>query len=97
MRIVKRGTLIAFWEQHAETEQPLKSWWKEVKKADWSSSNEVLLAYSKAKILQGHRVRFEISGGNYRLIVKFNYHYRMGYIRFIGTHAEYDRIDAETI
>src|SRR5689334_19165191 len=89
MNVIKRATLEAFWIEHPETEQSLKEWFQSAKKADWTCMNDILRTYSKAKPLNGERVRFEICGGNYRLVVAFKFSARMAFIKFIGTHAEY--------
>jgi len=68
-----------------------------VKKAKWSSPEDVKRHFRNASIIGGNRVVFNIAGNKYRLVVKFNYPYRLGYIRFIGTHGQYDQIDAEFI
>jgi mRNA interferase HigB len=97
MNVIKRPTLEAYWREHPETEQPLKEWFQTVKHSEWTCMNDVTATYSKAKPLNGERVRFEICGGNYRLIVAFKFSARIAFVKFIGTHAEYDRIDALTI
>ena len=97
MRVIKQSTLVEFYKVHAETEQALKSWHLLVKAANWSCMNDIMETLPKAVILNGERVRFEICGGNYRLVVAFFFPARMAWIKFIGTHAEYDRIDALTV
>ena len=94
MRIIARNTAIAFWERHPETKASLLHWLHVVKAATWHSANEVQAAFSKAKALNGDRVRFEVAGGDYRLIAAFDFRRGIVFIKFIGTHAEYDRIDA---
>lgn len=97
MRIIAKKTLREFWDGHANAKQPLMAWHKEVEKAKWNSLNDLKLAYPNASILQNNRVVFNIKGNNYRLIVKINLDYHICWIRFIGTHAEYDKINANTI
>ena len=97
MRIIARRTLKVFWERHRDAEQPLRAWFKAAEAADWASPADVKAAYATASILRGNRVCFDIAGNRYRLIVRINYPYRVVYIRFVGTHAEYDRIDANSI
>ncbi len=97
MRIIARKTLRDFWRVHADSEQPLRAWFHEAKNADWAQPSDVKDRYRHASILGDDRVVFDIAGNKYRLIVKINYPYRVVYIRFIGMHAEYDRIDAETV
>jgi mRNA interferase HigB len=82
---------------HPQVEQPLKRWHDYVRKAAWSSPADVKRDYQTADILPDNRVVFNISSNNYRLIVKIEYRFQDVYVRFIGTHAEYDRIDATTI
>lgn len=86
-----------FYEKHRDSEQALKAWYHDAKRLEWKSREEVKRQYVTASILKDNRVVFNIKGGHYRLIVKFNYKYRHAWIRFIGTYAAYNRIDAETI
>ena len=97
MRIIARGTLRDFWEVNADAEQPLKAWFKEAESADWEKPQDIKAVYGNASVIGDNRVVFNIGGNKYRLIVKFNYPYRIGYIRFLGTHAEYDDEDAESV
>ena len=97
MRIVARGTLRDFWQSNADAEQPLKAWFREAASADWGTPQEVKNRYGNASVVGNNRVVFNIAGNKYRLVVKFNYAHRVGYIRFIGTHADYDEVDAENI
>lgn len=96
-RIVSKKALIEFWIKHPDSEQYLKTWYETAKTANWSSPNDVKKTYAKASVLRDSRVVFNIKGNSYRLIVKFNYGRQWAFIRFVGTHAEYDRINAETI
>lgn len=97
MRVIAKKILRDFLEAHADSEQQLKSWFQETIKAEWKSLNEIKQEYPSASILTDNRVVFNIKGNNYRLIVKINYDYHMVWIRFIGTHAEYDKINANKI
>src|SRR5258707_7066530 len=97
MRIIAKSTLRAFWTRHPDAEEPLLAWYREVEKEDWSQPAQVKEKYRSASIVKGSRVVFNIKGNDYRLVVKINYPYRMIYIRFIGTHAEYDGINAVEI
>jgi len=97
VRIVARKTIKDFREANREAEQPLKSWFREVERADWATPHEVKLAYRNSSVIGNGRIVFNIAGNKYRLVVKFNYAYRVSYIRFIGTHVHYDAIDAENI
>ena len=97
MRVIAKKILRGFWEKHSDREQQLKAWFKEVSKAKWKNPNEIKSEYPSASILNNNRICFNIKGNNYRLIVKINYEYQMVWIRFIGTHGEYDKIDANEI
>lgn len=97
MRVLSFNTLAVFWTRHPETESSLTHWYQLVSAAAWASSNDVMLSFPKAKVLNAERVRFEIAGGNYRLIVAFKFKSQIAFIKFIGTHAEYDRIDPLTV
>jgi mRNA interferase HigB len=97
LRVVAKKVLREFWQIHSETEQSLKSWYQEAEKAEWKNPNEIKKAYPSASILSGNRFVFNIKGNKYRLIVKINFDYSMVWIRFIGTHSEYDKINATEI
>jgi mRNA interferase HigB len=97
MRIVAKRTLREFWGQYPEAEEPLLAWYREVEKEDWDGPAKVKEKYRSASIIKGSRVVFNIKGNDYRLVVKINYPYRMIYIRFVGTHAEYDEINVEEV
>lgn len=96
-RIVAKSTLREFWERHADSEQYLKTWYDTAKSAKWSTPNDVKQTYVSASILKDGRVVFNIKGNSYRLIVKFSYGKQWAFIRFVGTHDEYDKIDANTV
>ena len=96
-RIFSKGTLKDYWELHADCEQHLKTWYDTAMNADWKCPGNVKRTYSSASILKGGRMVFNIKGNTYRLIAKINFEKQWVFIRFIGTHAEYDKIDAETI
>ena len=96
-RIIAKSTLREFWEKHADAEQYLKTWYDTAKNSKWNSPNDIKKAYVSASILKNNRVVFNIKGNTYRLIVKFNYERQWAFIRFIGTHTEYDKIDANKI
>ncbi len=97
MRIISRKTLKAFWLTHPDARQALQAWYADVKQADWRSPSDVKRIYRNASILPNHRIVFNIKGNRYRLVVAVNYHVGIVYIRFVGTHAEYDKIDATRI
>jgi mRNA interferase HigB len=97
LRIIANKILREFWEIHPDCEQQLKSWFKETNKAEWKNLNEIKGEYPSASILINNRVVFNIKGNKYRLIVKINFDYEMVWVRFIGTHAQYDKINANNI
>jgi mRNA interferase HigB len=97
MRVIAKKILREFWTIHPNCEQQLKSWYQEASNACWLNSNQIKTDYPSASILNDNRIVFNIKGNNYRLIVKINYDYQMIWIRFIGTHAAYDKIDADNI
>jgi mRNA interferase HigB len=97
VRIIAKRTLREFWRRVPQAEEPLSAWYADAHKADWTSPDTIKRRYRSASILPGNRVVFNIGGNKYRLVARINYFYRVVYIRFIGTHAEYDRIDAETV
>ena len=97
MRVISKKTLREFWIKHNNCEESLKSWHKEVEKATWKSPQDIKKDYPSACFLQDNRVVFNIKGNNYRLVVKVNYDFALIWIRFIGTHAQYDRINASII
>jgi len=97
MHVLARSKLRSFWETHPLAKEPLEAWLDEAEKVHWQSPVEIKQHYPRASILKDNRVVFNIHGNDFRLVVKIHYNTDMVYIRFIGTHAEYDRIDAETI
>ena len=97
MRIISRKTLKDFWEKHASSEQALKAWFHEVKNAEWQSFTDIKARHRSADLLPGNRVVFNIKGNAYRLIVRIHFNTGIVFIRFVGTHADYDKIDATTI
>lgn len=97
MRVIAKKILREFWGEHSDCEQQLKAWYQETSKAEWKDTKIIKKEYPTASFLVGNRIVFNIKGNHYRLIVKVNYDYQMVWIRFIGTHAEYDKIDATKI
>jgi mRNA interferase HigB len=97
VRIIAKRPLRIFWKRHPKAKGPLEAWHQEVARANWSTPSEVKAYFRSASVLQDNRVVFNIAGNQFRLIVKINYAYRVVYIRFIGTHTEYDAIDAATV
>ncbi|MFQ4134971.1 type II toxin-antitoxin system HigB family toxin [Nodosilinea sp. PGN35] len=97
MRILSRSTLRSFWESHPDVEEALKAWYYEASHARWRSPADIKNAHRNASILGNNRVVFNIKGNRYRLIVSIRYDTGIIFIRFIGTHGEYDKVNAETI
>lgn len=100
MRVIALRTLKAFIEsrpEYADARDAALAWYRQVREADWASPGDVKRQVGSASILKDGRVVFNIAGNKYRVVVWINYPYRVVYIRFIGTHAQYDRIDAQTI
>lgn len=86
-----------FWERHAAAEASLLAWYREVEQEDWATPTDLLARYPRASIIGSGRVVFRIKGNDYRLVAWINYPKRLLYVKFVGTHAEYDRIDAEEV
>jgi len=97
LRVISIKILREFWEIHSDCQEQLKSWFQETSKAEWKNPNEIKLEYPSASLLGDNRVVFNIKGNHYRIIVKINFEYKMVWIRFVGTHSEYDKIDANKI
>lgn len=97
MRIIAKKTLREFWKKHPECEQQLKAWYREAENATWKGPNDIKNDYPSASVLENSRIVFNVKGNHYRLIVRINYSYGMVWIRFVGTHAQYDKIDATKI
>ena len=97
MRVISRKTLKTFWERELAAEAQLKAWFCEVKDADWKTPADVKAKYRSASILKNNRAVLNICGNKYRVVVSINYQFRVVYVRFVGTHAEYDQVDAEKI
>lgn len=99
VRIIARNTLREFWERPGcrDAEQPLRAWFTEVEKADWTSPTDIKATYRNASILKSGRAVFNIAGNKYRLIVAVKYTVHLVYVRFVGTHEDYDNIDASEV
>ena len=97
MRILSTGTLRNFWERHPDAAAPLQAWVAELKQASWRTPTDLTGRYPRASVIGGGRVVFRIKGKRYRLVVRVNYERQDVLIKFIGTHAEYDRINAEEV
>ncbi|GAK49120.1 hypothetical protein U14_00338 [Candidatus Moduliflexus flocculans] len=97
MRIIAVKTLRTFWEKHPNAESALQAWYHDAKHATWKTPTDIKRIYRNASIIGNNRVVFNVKGNDYRLVVAIQYQHEIVYIRFIGTHAEYDAIDATTI
>lgn len=97
MRVISEKTLRDFWANHPNVRQPLQAWLEDTKRADWNSPADIKAIYKNVSVIANDRVIFNIKGNDYRLVAKIHYNGRRSYICFIGTHAEYDKIDAEII
>ena len=96
-RIFAKSTLREFWERFPDSEQYLKTWYNTAMNSDWKSPADVIQTYADASILKNSRIVFNIEGNSYKMITKLNYEKQWIFIRFIGSHKEYDKIDADTI
>jgi mRNA interferase HigB len=97
MRVIAVSTLRAFWERYPDAEQPLKAWYEEASSAAWTQPADIKTQYRSASVLKNRRFVFNIKGNDYRLIVAIAYKLQIVYVKFVGTHKEYDAVDAETI
>lgn len=97
MRVIAVTTLRAFWERHPDAEQLLKAWYEEATNASWSQPADIKAQYRSASVLKNRRVVCNINGNDYRLIVAVAYKLQVVYLKFVGTHKEYDAVDAATI
>ena len=97
MRIISKKTLRDFWDKHTDAEQSLKAWHAKTKLANWETSTDIKEDYRNASFVANNRVIFNIKGNKYRLVAAVNYDFGVIYIRFVGSHKEYDKIDATSI
>jgi mRNA interferase HigB len=97
MRIFNRSAVEHYGRQHAVAREALRAWYMDAVQAQWQSPDELKRQFPKASVIANNRIVFNIAGNAFRLIVSFNYKFQAGYIKFFGTHAEYDRIDAATV
>lgn len=97
MRIIALSTLRDFWAKHPDAEVPLRSWYALASRADWSTPADIKAAYGNASFTANNRVVFNIKGNDYRLVVAVRYEKGLMFVRFIGTHRQYDKIDVETV
>jgi len=97
VHVISRRTLKEFYMGHAAAKAPLESWFHEAKAAAWKTPSDISARFPSADFLPGNRVVFDIAGNNYRLITRIHYNTGIVFVRFVGTHAAYDKIDAATI
>ena len=97
MRVVAVATLRPYWTKHPDAEEPLKAWFAEVSKANWTQPADIKAQYRSASVLKNKRVVFNIKGNDHRLIVSVAYQTQVVFVKFVGTHAEYDKVNAETV
>ena len=97
MRVIALKALRLFWEQHPDARQPLQAWYHDAKAATWKTPADIKSTYRNASFVGNDRVVFNIKGNQYRLVVAIRYDYGIVYIRFVGSHQEYDQIDAANI
>ena len=97
MRIIAKRALRECWERYPDAKNPLLAWYHEVLKEDWDTPAKIKAKYGNASIVGDNRVVFNIKGNAYRLVAKINYPYRIVYVRFVGTHAEYDEVDVQEV
>ena len=96
VRVIAKSRLRVFWERFPDAEGALLAWFREVEKERWGSPADVKQKYRNASIV-GDRVVFNIKGNRYRLVVRVNYEFEVAYVRFVGTHEEYDEIDVKEV
>jgi mRNA interferase HigB len=97
MRVISRKALRVFWEDHLDSRQALQAWYADVRQANWNSPTDVKTAYRNASFIANNRVVFNIKGNKYRIIVAVQYKFKIVFIRFVGTHREYDQVEAATV
>ena len=97
MRIFNRSTLLQFGRKHPDADQPLRAWHAEVAAASWGSPADIKARFPHASLIGKKRVVFNIGGNKFRLIVEIDYAHRLVFVHFIGTHKQYDKVDAEIV
>ena len=99
MRVISVKTLKEFWQKpgHGDSEQALRAWYSEAKEAEWAGPNDIKEQYHSASIIGNSRVVFNIKGNKYRLIVAIKYEFKIVYVRFVGTHKEYNAVDVRSV
>lgn len=97
MRVIALSTLRTFWDKHPDAETPIRAWYALASRANWKTPADIKEAYRGASFTANNRVVFNVKGNDYRLVVSVRYGHGLMYVRFVGTHRQYDKIDAETI
>ena len=97
MRVIAVSQLRSFWQKHPTAEQPLRSWVKYAAAAQWKQPSDITAQFTTASVLKSRRIVFNIKGNDFRLVVAIAYRFGAVYVKFIGTHVEYDAIDADTV
>ena len=97
MNIISKRTLVQFYEKHSQAKTPLEVWHQDAKKAEWKTPDDIKKTYANASFLEDNRVVFNIKGNDYRLVVHIDYLRKIVRVKFIGTHSEYDKINAKEI
>ena len=97
MRIISRRALREFWEKHPNARRSLEAWYADTRKASWQSPSDIKAVYRNASFVANNRVVFNINGNRYKLVVSINYKHSIVYVRFVGTHSDYDKIDVATV
>lgn len=97
MRVITLRTLRQYWERHSDAEEALRSWYQDAQAAKWKTPEDVKTVHRNASVVAGNRIVFNIKGNQYRLIVAIHYNTGFVYIRFVGSHQEYDKVDAATV
>ena len=97
MRVIAISTLRAFWSKHSDAQTPLMAWYALASRSQWRSPSDIKEAYRQASFTANNRVVFNIKGNDYRLVVLVRYDKGLLFVKFVGTHAQYDKIDASTV
>ena len=97
MRVISKATLVAFWQTHPASKHALQTWFEDASRAVWRSSQDIKLRYASASFVSSNRVVFNIKGNDYRLVVAVAYRFGAVYVKFLGTHKQYDAVDAITV
>ncbi len=97
MRVISKQKLVQFWSRHPSTEQPLRAWFEVANAAQWKTPHDIKASFASASFVGNNRVVFNIKGNNYRLVVAVAYVLGAMYIKFVGTHKEYDAINVATV